>query len=79
LETFEIAHNMREGSVPDHIVTKEDFEEYYNNVSASIDDDAYFSLMMNNAWNLDGKMVYQKGWAASNNAPSASKAYAARP
>jgi len=63
LETFETAHNQRDNEAPDHIVTKEEFEEYYNCVSASIDDDSYFALMMNNAWNLDGKMVYQKGWA----------------
>jgi hypothetical protein len=37
--------------------------EYYNNVSMSIDDDEYFVLMMNNAWNLDGKKVTKKGWA----------------
>jgi len=61
LETFETAHNMRNNTAPDHIVTKEEFEEYYNNVSASIDDDDYFALMMTNAWNLDNK-TYQKGW-----------------
>ncbi len=58
LETFETQHNIRDNEAPDHIVTKDEFEEYYNNVSSSIDDDQYFALMMNNAWNLDGKMVY---------------------
>ena len=58
LETFETQHNIRDNEAPDHIVTKEEFEEYYNNVSSSIDDDQYFALMMNNAWNLDGNMVY---------------------
>jgi len=29
----------------------------------SIDNDEYFSLMMNNTWNLDGKRVTKKGWA----------------
>jgi len=37
--------------------------EYYNNVSMSIDDDKYFQLMMNSAWNLDGSRVTKKGWA----------------
>jgi len=63
LETFETAHNMRNSNAPDHVVTKDEFVEYYNNVSASIDNDEYFSLMMNNAWNLDGKKVTKKGWS----------------
>jgi hypothetical protein len=42
LETFETAHNLREKSGPDHIITKEEFEEYYNMISMSIDDDNYF-------------------------------------
>ena len=44
-------------------ITPEEWCEYYNNVSMSIDDDAYFELMMNNTWNLDGKKVTKKGWA----------------
>jgi len=61
LETFETAHNMRNNEAPDHIVTKDEFEEYYNNVSASVDTDDYFALMMTNAWNLDNK-TYGKAW-----------------
>lgn len=52
LETFETAHSMRNNQAPDHVVTKEEFEEYYNNISASIEDDAYFTTMMNNSWKL---------------------------
>jgi Ca2+-binding EF-hand superfamily protein len=63
LETFETHHSLRNNGAPDHVVTKEEFEEYYNNVSASIDDDAYFELMMNNAWKInDGNKTYGKGW-----------------
>lgn len=64
LETFEVAHNMRNNNAPDHIVTKEEFEEYYNNVSCSIDDDTYFAAMMTSAWNLDGSRVIKKGWTS---------------
>lgn len=53
---------MRNNDAPDHIITKEEFEEYYNNISASIDRDDYFELMMNSAWNLDGSRVTKKGW-----------------
>lgn len=46
----------------DGIITMQEWLEYYNNVSMSIDNDEYFALMMNNTWNLDGKKVTKKGW-----------------
>lgn len=53
LETFETAHSMRNNEAPNYVVTKDEFDEYYNNISASIDDDAYFEQMMISAWKLD--------------------------
>lgn len=38
-----------------------EFIEYYNNISASIDSDSYFELMITNAWNLNNQ-TYQRGW-----------------
>jgi len=38
----------------DGIVTLEEFEDYYKDVSASIDDDNYFELSIRNAWHLAG-------------------------
>ena len=55
LQTFEMAHSMRNNEAPNYVVTKEEFEEYYNNVSCSIDDDMYFLQMMNSAWKMDEK------------------------
>jgi len=48
-------HNIMHGAKSDGLVTLEEFIEYYTNISANIDNDAYFDLMMSNAWNLDGK------------------------
>lgn len=80
LETFETAHSMRNQNTPDHIVSKDEWVEYYNNVSASIDGDDYFALMMNNAWNLDGSMAVnkKKGWRGEDDGGPASKNAPAR-
>lgn len=47
-------------------MTLEEFTEYYNNISSSIDNDDYFALMMNNSWNIKGDaqtyQKYDKGW-----------------
>ncbi len=61
LETFEMHFNLG-GGVRDRKITKEEFLEYYNNVSASIDDDQYFELMMVNGWKLHGEDLKMPGW-----------------
>jgi hypothetical protein len=38
--------------VADGVVTFGEFLDYFRDVSASIDDDQYFELMMKNAWKL---------------------------
>lgn len=71
LETFETHHSLRNNGAPDHIVTKEEFEEYYNHISAGIDNDQYFELMMNNAWKLnEADRTYSKGWSNKDTSPS---------
>jgi Ca2+-binding EF-hand superfamily protein len=45
----------------DGIITPSEFQEYYKDVSASIDDDDYFELMMRNAWHISGG----EGWCAN--------------
>jgi hypothetical protein len=42
------------GTNKDGIVTLAEFENYYANISASIDSDDYFELMMRNAWHISG-------------------------
>ena len=62
LETFETHHNISDLSKRDQRVTKEEFEEYYNNISACIDDDRYFELMMNNSWKLNEQPAQRAAW-----------------
>jgi len=74
LETFDIHHAMHTGDhkLNEPIITFDEFLEYYSNVSASIDDDKYWELMMTNAWKLDGAS-YAKGWKADDKMNPATK------
>jgi len=66
LETFEMHHNIQNNGRSDGTVTLDEFIEYYTNVSASLDNDEYFAIMMNNSWNLSGDAnsykKQEKGW-----------------
>jgi len=42
----------------DGIVSREEFEDYYKDISCSIDNDDYFELMIRNAWHIPGG----EGW-----------------
>ncbi|CAL8071171.1 unnamed protein product [Orchesella dallaii] len=44
--------NFEENGVVDGKVTFDEFMDYYSGVSSSIDNDAYFDLMMRNSWKL---------------------------
>ena len=43
-----------EGGDKDGVVTYEEFEDYYKEISASIDGDDFFELMIRNAWRIAG-------------------------
>ena len=46
LDSFEVSQHK------DGIITYDEFVMYYAGVSASIDSDAYFDVMMRNSWKL---------------------------
>jgi len=56
LDTFDSAVDK------DGKVTLAEFIEYYKNISASIDNDDYFELMIRNAWHISGG----EGWCANS-------------
>ena len=56
LDTFDV------GGEVDGKVTRQEFTNYYHNLSASIDNDDYFELMIRNAWHISGG----EGWAANS-------------
>ncbi|OMJ86586.1 hypothetical protein SteCoe_11872 [Stentor coeruleus] len=68
LDTFETHHNIAGSG--DHKVTKEEFLEYYSNISSSIDDDAYFELMMSSAWRIKEEGVKNVPWAGATSSGS---------
>ena len=53
IETFENTYNYLSGTENDGKVTLEEFMEYYENISLSIDDDNYFELLLNNTWRIN--------------------------
>ena len=64
LDTFEdhFCDVKGQADARDGVINMQEWLEYYNNVSMSIDNDEYFALMMNNTWNLDGSRTTKKGW-----------------
>ena len=57
----EFLENFDVGGEKDGVVTPNEWENYYANVSSSIDNDDYFELMIRNAWRMSGG----EGWCAN--------------
>ena len=58
LDTFQETYNYLCGTESDNVITIEEFLEYYENVSMTIDDDEYFEYLLNNTWNMGLKTAY---------------------
>ena len=63
MDTFQDTYNYLCGTETDNIITLEEFMEYYENVSMTIDNDEYFEIMLTNGWNLNQNQNYNKGWS----------------
>lgn len=65
LDTFEIHYSNLHGvQNRNKNVTLDEFIEYYNNISCSIDNDEYFQMMVKNAWKLDQPSAFKKPYRA---------------
>lgn len=74
MSTFEQYSDIK--GLNDGKITMEEFIDYYNFISASIDNDQYFELMMNNCWRInegDHKNWNRQGWSNKNENEGSSK------
>ena len=60
LSTFETHRYLMYGTDHSRPVTLDEWIQYYHNISANIDNDAYFKSILNNVWNMDGKAFKYK-------------------
>jgi len=70
LSSFKMNHNNFAANNGNFQISKDEWFEYYENVSMSIDDDAYFETMINNSWKMNTHSTSNnnvKGWANKGN------------
>ncbi len=65
MKTFEQYGDLR--NIPDGHVTLPEFKDYYTFISASIDSDQYFEVMMTNCWKLDDQAAKNKARQLNGN------------
>ena len=59
MDTFQETYNYLCGTETNNIITIEEFLEYYENVSMTIDEDEYFEYLLNNTWDLGLDVKYK--------------------
>jgi len=68
LDTFEGAYALKHPEAKlsgKRVITMEEWLEYYNTISCSIDNDQYFELMMTNAYNLGNAPAAKQAWGGA--------------
>ena len=58
------------GGVVEGKITRDEFQSYYHNISASIDNDKFFELMMRNAWHINSSGGTAINYASTARKPS---------
>ena len=53
MDVYKEFMSLWDTQVADGIVTFDEFIDYFKDISASIDSDDYFALMMKNSWKID--------------------------
>ena len=59
VDTFQETYNYLCGTETNNIITIEEFMEYYENVSMTIEEDEYFEYLLNNTWDLGLDIKYK--------------------
>ncbi len=59
-DTFEVYHNVLHDYNSTVKVTRNEFTDFYTYVSAQVDNDVQFDMMMNGVWNLDNMNNYEE-------------------
>lgn len=66
METFDLHHQLYERARKDGKISQREFVDYYENLSATIDDDEIFQVIINNTWNLSGDPLTSQSFAKSD-------------
>lgn len=76
LETFEQHLSMREHRAKDRKVSRDEFKEYYCNISCSVDRDEYFVAIIKSAWKMDEyASPVKKSWGTENTKQAVKEGY----
>lgn len=59
-DSLEVYHNVVHNYNSSAKVSRQEFSDFYTFISAQIENDAHFDMMMNGVWNMDNKNNYEE-------------------